>query len=75
MSTCFPMKKRKIRPFSEKWVVYKWQPTISIYAIKDTRESAAIWALSNMPDFNFCIVSLSHCLFLFENQNNQEIKK
>ena len=66
---------KKVRPFSDKWVVYRWQPTISIYAIKDTRETAMIWAVSNMPDCNFCIVSLSHCLALFENQNNQEIKK
>ena len=69
------MKKRKIRPLSEKWVVYKWKPTISIYAIKDTRDGAAIWALLNMPDCNFCVVSLSHCLSLFEIENNQEIIK
>ena len=72
MSTCFPMKKKRLRKIPEKWVVYRWQPTISIYAIKDTRDIAISWALSNMSDCNFCIVSLSHCLSLFESSENNK---
>lgn len=74
MSTSFPMRKKRARVMPEKWVVYRWQPTISIYAIKDTRDIALSWAVSNMPDCNFCIVSLSHCLSLFEASNNKSLE-